>query len=276
MGSWTGTSQSSIRRRANQGTRMKADNIDEVVDNLANIVSDALRDGGRVGYFASLYRQVTVAIRDAIRANEFDDGERMSRFDAAFGNRYFDALDAWRRDQTGPRCWREAFRLLEEPNTIVVQHLLLGVNAHINLDLAVAAAETSPGDSIQRLERDFFLINDILVSVLAQIQEALSQISPFMWLLDEFGGRNDERILDFNIRTARREAWQNALLLARQSEAQRAETIDRLDTRANLLAVLLARPGGLSRPVVELIRSTENRDVREVITHLDGATSPRT
>jgi hypothetical protein len=255
---------------------MRADDIDGVIDNLTDIVNGAVRDGDRIGYFASLYRQVTVAIRDAIRVNEFDDGERMSRFDAAFGNRYFDALDAWRRDQKGPRCWREAFRLLEETDTIIVQHLLLGVNAHINLDLAVAAAQTSPGDSIQNLERDFFLVNDILVSVLAQIQDALDDVSPFMSLLDEFGGRTDERILDFNIRTARREAWQNALLLAHQPEAQRAGTIERLDTRATLLAVLLARPGRLIRPVVELIQARESPDVREVISRLDRTTSPRT
>jgi hypothetical protein len=255
---------------------MRADDIDGVIDNLTEIVNGALHDGDRIGYFASLYRQVTVAIRAAIQTNEFDDGERMNRFDTAFGNRYFDALDAWRHDQKGPRCWRETFRLLGESDTIIVQHLLLGVNAHINLDLAVAAANTSPGDSIQSLERDFFLVNDILVSILAQIQDALDHLSPFMSLLDEFGGRSDERILDFSIRTARREAWQNALLLARQPDAQRAETIDRLDTRTALLAVLLARPGGLNRSVVELIRARENRDVRQVISHLDQATTPRT
>ena len=251
---------------------MKADDIDGVINGLTDIVHDALRAGDRIGYFASLYRQVTVAIRDAIQAAEFDDGARMDRFDTHFGNRYFDALDAWRRDQTGPNCWREAFRLLRETDTIIIQHLLLGVNAHINLDLAIAAAQTSPGESIRALERDFFLVNDILTRVLAQIQEALGQVSPFMWLLDEFGGRTDERILDFNIRTARREAWQSALLLAHQSGAQRAETIKRLDTRSILLAVLLARPGGLIRPAVELIRAGENRDVRAVISHLDRAT----
>jgi hypothetical protein len=255
---------------------MRADDIDEVIDHLTGIVRDARRDGDRLGYFASLYRQVTVAIRDAIRANEFDDGERMSRFDAHFGNRYFDALEAWRRDQTGPNCWRAAFGHLQEPNAIIIQHLLLGVNAHINLDLAVAAAQTSSGDSIRGLERDFFLVNDILVRVLAQIQDAVGQVSPFMVLLDQFGGRTDERILDFNIRTARREAWQNALLLARQSDGQDADTIKRLDTRSTLLAVLLARPAGLIRPAIELIRASENQDVREVISRLDGATSSRT
>lgn len=62
----------------------------------------------------------------------FDDGVRMDRFDTFFGNRYFDAYDAWRRDRSGPRCWREAFGLLDDADTIIVQHLILGVNAHIN------------------------------------------------------------------------------------------------------------------------------------------------
>jgi hypothetical protein len=253
---------------------MRADDIDEVIDNLAGVVDQAIGAGDRIGYFASLYRQVTVAVRDAIHAKEFDDGERMSRVDTAFGNRYFAAFDAWHRDQNCPSCWREAFRLLDDSDTIIVQHLLLGVNAHINLDLAVAAAQTLPGDSIRELERDFFLINDILVSILEQVQDALGQVSPYLWLLDKFGGRSDERILDFSIRTARREAWQNALLLAHQSGPQRAEIIERLDTRATLLAALLARPGGLVRPAVELIQARENQDVPTVISHLDKATRP--
>jgi hypothetical protein len=250
---------------------MRADDIDEVIALLAGIVRDARAGGSRIGYFASLYRQVTVEIRRAIHAGEFDDGERMSGFDAHFGNRYFDALDAWRRDRGGPSCWREAFTLVEDDATIIVQHLLLGVNAHINLDLAVAAAQTSPGEEIHALQRDFLLINDILFRVLAKIQEALGEISPLMWLLDRFGGRDDERILDFSIRKSRQEAWQNAVLLAFQTGAERDETIERLDSRAALLARLIARPGPLTRAAVELISATESSDVPAVISHLDRA-----
>ncbi|MCI3276640.1 DUF5995 family protein [Streptomyces cylindrosporus] len=250
---------------------MRADNIDDVVDGLAGIVAEARRAGDRVGYFAALYRQVTVEVRKAIHAGRFEDGPRMDRFDTHFGNRYFEAYDAWRRDGSGPRCWRETFGLLDDADTVIVQHLLLGVNAHINLDLAVAAARTSPGADIQALRNDFLLINDILASVVLAVQDSVDALSPFMSLLDKVGGRTDEQILDFSIRQSREEAWYNAVLLAGQTEEQQTTTIDRLDIRAAVLARLIAHPGGLVRPALELIRRTEKDDVSAVITHLDGA-----
>ncbi|WP_200303437.1 DUF5995 family protein [Streptomyces adelaidensis] len=252
---------------------MTAENIDDVVDGLAGIVREAGRAGDRVGYFAALYRQVTVEVRTAIHAGLFDDGARMDRFDTFFGNRYFDAYDAWRRDRSGPRCWRETFGLLDDTDndTVIVQHLLLGVNAHINLDLAVAAARTSPGEAIHASRRDFLLINDILGRVVLAVQDSIGALSPLMSLLDQVGARTDERILDFSVRQSREEAWYNAVLLAGQSEDEREATIERLDVRAAVLARLIARPGGLARPALQLIRSTESDDVPAVITHLDNA-----
>ncbi|MER5791864.1 DUF5995 family protein [Streptomyces sp. NPDC001980] len=250
---------------------MTAQNIDDVVDGLAGIVRDAERTGDRIGYFAALYRQVTVEIRTAIHDGLFEDGARMDRFDTLFGNRYFDAHDAWLRDRSGPRCWRETFGLLDDADTVIVQHLVLGVNAHINLDLAVAAAGTDPGKDIQALRHDFLLINDILARVVLAVQDSVDALSPLLSLLDKVGGRTDEQILDFSIRESREEAWYNAVLLAGQHEAERAATIERLDTRAAVLARLIARPGGIVRPALELIRHTESDDVPAVISHLDNA-----
>ncbi|MET9409196.1 DUF5995 family protein [Streptomyces sp. NPDC002935] len=250
---------------------MAAENIDDVVDRLARIVREAGRAGDRVGYFAALYRQVTVEVRTAIHGGRFDDGARMDRFDTFFGNRYFDAYDAWRRDHSGPRCWREAFRLLDDADTVIVQHLILGVNAHINLDLAIAAARTSPGEAIQALRRDFLLINDILARVVLVVQDSIGALSPLMSLLDQVGGRTDERILDFSVRRSREEAWHNAVLLAGQNEEEREATIERLDIRAAVLARLVTRPGGVVRPALQLIRRTESNDLPAVITHLNNA-----
>ncbi len=248
-----------------------AENIDEVVDGLAGIVREAVRDGDRAGYFAALYRQVTVEVRTAIHEGRFDDGARMDRFDTLFGNRYFAAYDAWCRDRSGPRCWRTAFGLLDDDDTVIVQHLVLGVNAHINLDLAIAAARTSPGADIRSLRRDFLLINDILAGVVLKVEDAVGAVSPLLSLLDAVGARTDERILDFSVRQSREEAWHNAVLLAGQNEEERAATLERLDVRAEVLARLIARPGGLVRPALQLIRGTESDDVPAVIAHLDGA-----
>ncbi len=85
---------------------MRANDIDDVIEALTGIVARARDQADRTGYFAALYRQVTVAVRDAITAGRFDDGQRMSRFDALFGNRYFDALDAWRAAVAAPAAGR--------------------------------------------------------------------------------------------------------------------------------------------------------------------------
>ena len=112
----------------------------------------------------------------------------------------------------------------------------------------------------------------ILARVALAVQESVGAVSPYLWLLDRFGGRTDEQVLDFSIRQARQEAWQQAVLLAGQTGTQRADTIDRLDVRAAVLARLIARPSGLLRPAMELIAATESDDVPAVITHLDHAT----
>lgn len=248
-----------------------ARSIDEVLAELARIVESARARGSRLGYFAALYRQVTLEIKRGIEEGRFDDGPRMDRFDTAFGNRYFSALDAYQSGQRPPRCWQVAFDLLSSDDTIILQHLLLGVNAHINLDLAVAAVEASPGPHIVELARDYDLVNEILVSVLTKVQDALNDVSPFLWLLDELGWRGDEWVLDFNIRTARAEAWKNALLLSEASTERRADILRSMDRTATLLARLIARPAGLLRPALQIIRYQEQDDVALVIERLDSA-----
>ena len=246
-----------------------AQNIDEVVDGLAEIVREATRTGDRIGYFAALYRRVTVEIRAAIHEGRFEDGARTDHFDTLSGNRYFEAHDAWRRDRSGPRRWRETFGLLDDTDTVIVQHLILGGNAHINL--AVAAARTSPGADIHALQHDYLLINDILARVVLAVQDSVDALSPLLSLLDRVGGRTDEQILDFSVVQSRQEAWHNTVLLAGRTEEERDAAIDRLDIRAAVLARLIARPGALVRPALELIRHTESDDVPAVIAHLDSA-----
>ena len=248
-----------------------AANIDEVLAQLEQLIAHCKAQNSRLGYFAALYRQVTLEVKRGILLGSFDDGPRMNHFDTVFGNRFFAALDAWQRGAEPARCWRVAFELTTNDDTIVLQHLLLGVNAHINLDLAVAAATASPGSSLAGLSRDYQRINDILASVLSKVQGALDDVSPYLWLLDELGGRSDEAALDFSIRTARAQAWNNALLLARFNPNQDELLIATMDRAATLLARLIARPSGILRPALQLIRHAESTNIAAVIDRLDHA-----
>ena len=98
-----------------------------------------------MGYFPALYRKVTVEVKRGIEERVFDDGPRMERLDVVFAKRYLDAFDAYMEGGAPTRAWVLAFETTGQWWPIVLQHLLLGMNAHINLDLGIAAARVSPG-----------------------------------------------------------------------------------------------------------------------------------
>ena len=59
----------------------EAQTIDEVIEALDGVLDEARRDGSRLGYFAALYRKVTIEVKKGIAAGYFDDGPRMERLD---------------------------------------------------------------------------------------------------------------------------------------------------------------------------------------------------
>lgn len=163
---------------------MPARTIDEVIEHLDDLIAHARHAKNRLGYFAALYRNVTIKVKEGILAGSFEDAARMERLDVTFANRYLDALERYRRGEEPSKCWRTSFRAAESWHSIVLQHLLLGINAHINLDLGVAAAQTSPGAHLAGLRRDVDSINGILCAMLDDVQCRLALVSPWMNMLD--------------------------------------------------------------------------------------------
>jgi hypothetical protein len=245
---------------------MPAHTIDEVIEHLDGLISRARREKSRLGYFAALYRNVTIKVKEGILAGSFEDGARMERLDVTFANRYLDALERYRRGEEPSRCWRTSFRAAESWHPIVLQHLLLGINAHINLDLGVAAAQTSPGAQLAGLRRDFDSINDILRAMLDDIQDRLAPVSPWMGVLDRVGGRTDEEILNFSIDRAREAAWRTAERLAPLGPEEAQKEIDVLDRWVDVLAFVIQYPPGITvRMATFFVRLTESRDVAKII-----------
>ena len=118
---------------------MPATNIDEVVDGLDAVVRKSIDKGDRIGYFAVLYKRVTAAVRDAINRGEFLDGPRMDRLDVVFGNRYLEALEAYQNGRPVTAAWRVAFDACAQKELTILQHMYLGLSAHLLLDLGIGA-----------------------------------------------------------------------------------------------------------------------------------------
>ncbi len=188
--------------------------IEEVLLALDEIISISLDRSDPAGVFAALYRSVTANVRSGIVSGRFEEGARMERFDVVFALRYIDAWRAYRNNKSTTSAWKLAFDATQRADLFYLQHLLLGMNAHINLDLAIAAAATCPGDEIAALENDFMEINLLLAEMTDQVQERLARVSPLLGWIDRMALREDEKLAGFSLTLARDYAWGKANLLA--------------------------------------------------------------
>lgn len=249
---------------------MQARDTTDVLEALDAIIADAIRRPSRLGLFAALYRKVTARVHARVREGYFDDGPRMERFDATFANRYLAAYAAFRAEETCSRSWWVAFHAEGDAQLICLQHLLLGMNAHINLDLGIAAAEVCPGESLAGLRGDFDRINDILIELLGSVQAAIGEVSPLLHVLDELCGPAEEHLASFSVVKARQHAWRAACILAELPESARPLMIATLDQQTAVLGRLLVRPDPLVAGALAVIRRRETDDVAAMVRALQA------
>ena len=245
-----------------------AGTIDDVIAQLDAVIDRSVADESRLGYFAALYRQVTVAVKHGIHTGFFADPARMERLDVIFARRYLDALAQWRAGTEVSGCWAFAFDLASSRRPTVLQHLLLGMNAHINLDLGIAAAQTAPGDQLPALYDDFCRINMILADLTGNVQTALADVWPGLGVLLTFVRRSDDVIVNFSMTRAREAAWRVAQELAPLDDAQQHAVIATLDQQVVARALLIDRPGFTLATALAAIRLRERGSVAEIIAAL--------
>jgi hypothetical protein len=247
--------------------------IEDVLTGLDAIIARAMQEGSRVGYFAAIYRKVTTKVAEGIASGFFDDGPRMRRLGVTFANRYLAAVERHRPGATGTKAWEIALSAASASRPLILQHLLLGINAHINLDLGIAAAQTNPGTELPGLRRDFDRVNEILAALLSHIEEDIAEVSPWIGMLDKIGGRHDEEIVRFSIEVARTEAWRFANELAPLANAHWPAPIGARDARVARLARAILHPGLLSAGLL-VIRARESNDVPRIIQVLSRIPGP--
>ena len=247
--------------------------VDDVLGALDAVVDRARERDERTGFFAVMYHTVTARVKEGIAAGFFDDGERLARLDVTFASRYLDALRSFEAGERPTASWDAAFTAGRNARPILLQHLLLGVNAHINLDLGIAAASAAPGDALPALRRDFDRINEILASVLEHVQRAMSRLSPCLGLLDRLGGRHDDEVIRFSIDKARAGAWGFATELAPLDPTAWAGPIRTRDARVARVARIVLQPGFPLEAGLVVIRACERSSVDrtlEVLGEVDG------
>ncbi len=220
------------------------------------------------GYFPALYARVTDQVQAAIAAQRFGsaaDGERIERFAGRFA--------AWySRPRAGtppiPRCWQASWDVAGDGDLLIVQHLLLGINAHVNHDLGQVVVEfVDDGESLEAIRPGFDAVNTILAETYPLVLHDLGRVSRWVGAAAAWGGG---ALFNFSLRTARDQAWHLATRLAALDVDDRHREVAHLDDLVSVLAYLVAAPGWPATWVVPLARRFEDRDAPAVTRALLG------
>jgi hypothetical protein len=244
------------------------DTIDEVIAAMDRRIDRAVDSGDAQGFFACVYRSVTARVRDGIRAGEFDDCERMERFDVAFARLYLDAAAGFESGGEVSRSWRVVFDA--PPSALAVQHVMAGMNAHINLDLGIAAASVQDGAAVGELREDFERLNDVLAGMIDRMQDALTHTAPWTAAVDGWGGRVDELVSGWSIEYARGRAWSFAEQLTLAEVDRRPRLVAARDERVAALGGRILNPPPPLQWLTALVAPQERSDLRAIVDALVG------
>lgn len=248
---------------------LRAGTIDEVIRSLDKIIDWSKENRSKLGYFAALYRKVTIRVKEGIENGEFEDGARMERLDVIFANRYLAAVEQYFLSVKSTNCWTLAFDTSKKWRPIVLLHLLVGMNAHIELDLGIAASETVGKEELPALQKDFFRMNEILASLVNQVQEELAGVWPVLKILDRLAGNLDESLANFGMKISRGRAWNVAVEFAALSSRDKTTRISELDRDVAKISETILFQGYFVWLVLLFIRLTELRSVRRIIEILE-------
>src|SRR5262245_33264540 len=97
----------------------------------------ALDSEHATGYFPAIYFRETSEIACELMYTTGDALENVESLVRVFADRYLDAVSA---PSARPQSWQACWDVAEDSRLLIVQQLLIGVDAHVNLDLPQALA----------------------------------------------------------------------------------------------------------------------------------------
>jgi hypothetical protein len=201
--------------------------------------------GDRRGAFLAVYVRVTDAVGRAIRDGEFADPEWTADYLVTFADYYRRALYAYETNDLAavPDPWQVAFDAACRGESLVTQDVVLGINAHVNYDLALTldAVGLDPDRDVKYA--DHCAVNRILRRLVDEVQDAIAaEYAPGVAAVDESLGRLDESLGFFTLREGRDSAWRSAVALNSRFAARRRLANWILRTASTGLAHLVLAP----------------------------------
>lgn len=239
--------------------------IEEVLKKLDEIIAWAKENQNPIGYFACTYRIMTAQVLKGIQQKKFEDNPRMTLLDIAFANRYLEAWDSYSKGKRCTNSWYIAFEAAKNKNLLILQHIFLGMNAHINLDLGISAASIMPYRKIAPLRKDFENINNVIASINQKVQDSLNKICYPVELIDKISNGKDNTVLDFAISKARETSWATAVMTSNTPNLLKESLIGIVDYAAAKVASQIINPNILTPALLKELKKCESIDVSKNI-----------
>ena len=227
--------------------------LDDVVRGLGALEARFRDRGDRRCMFLSLYGVVSAEMQARVAAGAFADPAWVHRYAVAFANLYREALEAYDAGRAAdvPKAWRLCFDAARAGTGLVLQDVLLGVNAHVNNDLPLALERVSIDPERAARRRDHDAVNAVLAVVTDRATRRLAALyAPGLTAMDDCAGEIDELLGAFSLEVARDSAWDAAVSLANaRGRLERDLTARLVSSRAAVMARLLLAPSRNARLV---------------------------
>ncbi len=215
---------------------------EQAVQTLSRLGRELGHNAPKFALFVQAYQISLASATVHLDSGRFTHPGAMRQYFTAFANRYRLALSRWLAGAPVAAPWRIAFEVASDGQAAHWRDLLLGINAHINHDLPLAARDAGLDLGSAGVYRDHMRINDALFEATPEIRHAMVRqlrplARPAAWLC---GPLIDARV-GRSLQLARRLAWRQAGRLAQAGDSREARARLVRDSRATALRIL-ARP----------------------------------
>jgi len=193
--------------------------IDAVVREMQRRADPLVQSCSDQALFALTYLRVTQAYAwSARQPGYYADPGWTNHAVAVFAKYYLGAFDTWSANPNSsavPRAWKIAFNAARDGRVSAAGNFFLGLNAHINHDLALAMAAaglSGPDGASEKANYDKinFLLNSVTLPLVAELTQRLDQSMDDTSLPLSL----DATAVGEVMWTWREQAWRNAELLA--------------------------------------------------------------
>jgi hypothetical protein len=228
----------------------------------------------RAYYIITLNVHAAIHRRGDYTSPIFFDADWVRTQAGYFASLYFRSLTTFDREPESERAWKVAHRMAQDKSSTVLQDLLLGLNAHINYDLAYGTFLNlrHHGDDaghllLPRRKFDHDQVNNILVRSIPQVAETLTR---------DYGGgisllRKTLRGLDIvlsstGLKHYRERVWWSAVSYLTTTDEEEVDLVhQKLNWESAQVAKLIADQSAWSLPVRTIGRAIRKEDYGRII-----------